>query len=116
MSGGRDWLFPIGDKSAKPARKALAVTSTWLFMLERERFHFASCPDHLYVLEIESPLPFVSAESVCPGYLRAIAVDTFTSETEAKKNSVAAIKGADGQLGNSSAVCRKRYFHPCSGA
>jgi DNA topoisomerase IB len=36
----------------------------------------------------------------------------YTWETEAKKNSIAAIKGADRQLGNSSAVCRQRYLHP----
>jgi hypothetical protein len=51
------------------------------------------------------------AGSVCPGYLRRIAVDAYTWETEAKKNSVAAIRGADRQLGNSSAVCRKRSLH-----
>jgi DNA topoisomerase I len=38
--------------------------------------------------------------------------DNFSSETEAKKNIVAAIKGVARQLGNTPAVCRKCYVHP----
>lgn len=38
--------------------------------------------------------------------------EPFSSETEAKKNIVAAIKEVAGQLGNTPAVCRKCYVHP----
>jgi len=38
--------------------------------------------------------------------------EPFTSETQAKKNVVAAIKGVASQLGNTPAVCRKCYVHP----
>jgi DNA topoisomerase-1 len=40
------------------------------------------------------------------------AFDPFTSETEAKKNIVIAIKGVARHLGNTPAVCRKCYVHP----
>ncbi len=36
----------------------------------------------------------------------------FTSETEAKRNLVAAVKAVSARLGNTQAVCRKCYVHP----
>lgn len=38
--------------------------------------------------------------------------ESFTSETQAKKNVVAAIKSVAERLGNTPAVCRKCYVHP----
>lgn len=38
--------------------------------------------------------------------------EPFTSETQAKKNVVAAIKGVARELGNTPSVCRKCYVHP----
>lgn len=38
--------------------------------------------------------------------------EPFTSETQAKKNIVAAVKGVARQLGNTPSVCRKCYIHP----
>ena len=38
--------------------------------------------------------------------------ETFTSQSEAKKNVVAAIKRVASELGNTPAVCRKCYVHP----
>jgi DNA topoisomerase-1 len=38
--------------------------------------------------------------------------EPFSSETQAKRNIVAAIKGVSRQLGNTPSVCRKCYVHP----
>src|SRR6202012_5947593 len=38
--------------------------------------------------------------------------EAFGSETEAKRNVVAAIKSVSERLGNTPAVCRKCYVHP----
>jgi DNA topoisomerase-1 len=39
-------------------------------------------------------------------------LEPFTSETQAKKNIVQAIKGVAQRLGNTPSVCRKCYVHP----